>query len=311
LSNPGFHDGHQYELFDKTELRIAGIALDRANLDDVAASVAQVLGIPRGDVYVIDARDDRLALDIRRDTMDPRHIVGRRDALLAALAGTPGVRVGPDSTIAADGMLGWIGEDRAEALAALQRSDEMRDSIGRAIARRALVLSTGPEVVHGHIEDTNQPYVLEHLRAAGFDAREGGAVDDDRDRLTFRLREAASELGYGLVITTGGVGAESKDNTVEAILGLDPDAHTPYIMRFEQGQGRHAKDGVRIGVGSYGTATIVALPGPHDEVAAAVPELIDSMAAGDPTERLAARLVGVLRAVARAKWADPGERARP
>jgi hypothetical protein len=59
---------------------------------------------------------------------------------------------------------------------------------------------------------------------------------------------------------------------------------------------------VRIAVGSYGTATIVALPGPHDEVAAAVPELIDSMAVGEPTERVAARLAAVLRAVARAKF---------
>jgi molybdenum cofactor synthesis domain-containing protein len=296
------HGGREYDLFDKTELRIAGIELDGANLDDIAQSVAQVLGIPQSDVYVIDAREDRLALDIRRDTMDPRHIVGRRDALLAALAATAGVGVGPDSTVTADGMLGWIGEDPSEALAALERSDEMREGIGRAIARRALVLSTGPEVVHGHIEDTNQPFILECLRAAGFDGRGGGAVDDDQNQLTYRLREAAAELGYGLVITTGGVGAESKDRTVEAVLRLDPDAHIPYIVHFEQGYGRHAKDGVRIAVGSYGTATIVALPGPHDEVAAAVPELIESMAVGEPTERVAARLAAVLRAVARAKF---------
>jgi hypothetical protein len=59
---------------------------------------------------------------------------------------------------------------------------------------------------------------------------------------------------------------------------------------------------VRIAIGSYGTATIVALPGPHDEVAAAVPELIDSIEAGEGTERLAARLAVVLRDVARAKF---------
>jgi molybdenum cofactor synthesis domain-containing protein len=296
------HGGREYDLFDKTELRIAGIELDGANLDDVAASVARVLGILPCDVYVIDAREDRLALDIRRDTLDPRHIVGRREALLAALAATPGVGVGADSTVTADGMLGWIGEDESEALAALERSDEMREGIGRAIARRALVLSTGPEVVHGCIEDTNQPFILECLRTAGFDGRGGGAVDDNQDQLTYRLREAAAELGYGLIITTGGVGAESKDHTVEAVLRLDPDAQTPYIVRFEQGHGRHAKDGVRIAVGSYGTATIVALPGPHGEVAAAVPELIDSITAGEGTERLAARLAVVLRDVARAKF---------
>jgi molybdenum cofactor synthesis domain-containing protein len=296
------HNGREYELFDKTELRIMGIVLDGANLDDVSASIARVLGIPEGDVYVIDARQDRLAVDIRRDTMDPRHIVGQRDALLAALAATPGVAVFPDSTIVADGMLGWIGEDSGESLAALERSEQMRDTIARTIANRALVLSTGPEVIHGHIEDTNQPYLLEGLRAAGFDARGGGAIDDDREQLTIRLGEAAAELGYGLIITTGGVGAESKDNTVEALLRLDPAAHTPSIVCFEPGRGRHAKRGVRIGVGHYGTATIVALPGPHDEVTTAFPTLIDSLTAGDTTEQIAARLVSVLRDVARSKF---------
>jgi molybdenum cofactor synthesis domain-containing protein len=302
LSSSWVHDDQEYELFDKTELRIAGIGLDRANLDDVAASVADVFGIPREDVYVIDARADRLALDIRRQTLDPRHVIGRKGALLAALAATPGVKTGPNTTIAADGLLGWIAEDEPEAFAALERSEEMRDTVGRTIARRALVLSTGPEVVDGHIQDTNQPYLLDQLRAAGFDARGGGAIDDDLDRLTHCLREAAGELGFGLIITTGGVGAECKDNTLEALLNLDPGAHTPYIVHFEQGRGRHAKDGVRIGVGSYGTATIIALPGPHDEVVAALPEVLESMAASRRVEQLAARLASVLREVIRGKF---------
>ena len=306
MSRAWVHDGRELQLFDKTELRIEGIALDGAHLGDVAAAVAAVLGIPGDDVYVIDARADRLALDIRRDTMDPRAIVGKEAALLRALAAVPGVGTGPETTVTADGMLGWIAEDAAEGLAALGRADEMRATIGRTIARRALVLSTGPEVVHGHIEDTNQPYLLAHLSAAGFDARGGGAVDDDLDQLTQRLRDAAGELGFGLVVTTGGVGAESKDITVEAILALDPEAHTPYVVRFEAGLGRHAKDGVRIGVGSYGTATLVALPGPHDEVVAALPELVRWAAAGEPTERLAARLAAMLREVARSRFGPAG-----
>jgi molybdenum cofactor synthesis domain-containing protein len=308
LSSAWVHDGREYELFDKTELRIERIALDGANLDDVAAAVAAVLHIPSDDIYVIDARADRLALDIRRDTMDPREIVGKEGALLAALADVAGVETGPDTSITADGMLGWIAGNAAEGLVALDRAEEMRADIGRAIARRVFVISTGPEVVHGHIEDTNQPYLLEHLRAAGFDARGGGAIDDDLDQLTQRLRDAATELGYGLIVTTGGVGAESKDVTVEAILELDPDAHTPYLVRFEAGNGRHAKDGVRIAVGSCGTSRLVALPGPHDEVIAALPELIASIAAGETTERLAARLAAVLRGVARAKFSHAGDR---
>ena len=306
MSSTWLHEGREYELFDKTELRIDAIALDGANLGDVAAAVGAVLGIPGDDVYVIDARADRIALDIRRDTMDPRAVVGKRDALLGALAAVPGVATGPDTTITAGGMLGWIAEDAGEGLAAIERADEMRATIGRTIARRALVISTGPEVVGGHIADTNQPYLLEQLRAAGFDARGGGAVDDDRDQVSRRLRDAAGELGYGLIVTTGGVGAESKDNTVEAVVDLDPGAHTPYIVRFEQGHGRHAKDGVRIAVGSYGTATLVALPGPHDEVVAALPALIRWLNAGEPREQLASSLAATLRDVMRTKFSAFG-----
>jgi hypothetical protein len=79
----------------------------------------------------------------------------------------------------------------------------------------------------------------------------------------------AVDRGYGLVITTGGVGAEDKDFSVEAMTRIDPEAATPWIVKFEVGTGRHVKEGVRIGVGQCGLTTIVNLPGPHDEVVAA------------------------------------------
>lgn len=44
-------------------------------------------------VIVIDARDDLLALDILRTTVDPYRVAGKQDELLAALARLPGVVV--------------------------------------------------------------------------------------------------------------------------------------------------------------------------------------------------------------------------
>ena len=45
---------------------------------------------------------------------------------------------------------------------------------------------------------------------------------------------AAVEAGYGVVVTTGGVGAESKDHTIEALLKVDPQAATPYLTYFRR-----------------------------------------------------------------------------
>ena len=72
----------EWNLLEKTELRIERIGLDGADLSVVAATVADELGLPRDEVLVIDARDDLLALDILRRTIDPYVLVGRREALL-------------------------------------------------------------------------------------------------------------------------------------------------------------------------------------------------------------------------------------
>ncbi len=79
------------------------------------------------------------------------------------------------------------------------------------------------------------------------------------------LNNALNE-GFGTIIVTGGTGAEDKDFTVEAIKKLDPEASTPYILRFHPGTHRHYHDGVKIAVGEVGITKIIALPGPHEEV---------------------------------------------
>ena len=61
----------EWSLLEKTELGITGISLDRANLSEVARAVAGVLGLPAEEVYVIDARERLLTLDILRTTVDP------------------------------------------------------------------------------------------------------------------------------------------------------------------------------------------------------------------------------------------------
>jgi len=80
-----------------------------------------------------------------------------------------------------------------------------------------------------------------------------------------------------LIITTGGVGAEAKDCTVEALLRVDPAAATPYIIKFTIGTGRHVKEGVRIAVGEIGISRFVALPGPTREVKLGLDRLLEAL----------------------------------
>jgi molybdenum cofactor synthesis domain-containing protein len=287
--------GPEGALLQKTELRIERVELDAADLTAVATAVADVLGISRDEVIVIDARDDLLALDVLRRTIDPYLLLGKRDELLAAVGAVAGVRVTQQTDLCAEGMLGWIGDDETEARDALDRARDMAGAIESAIASRAIVFSTGPEVISGQIVDANKPWIVDRLEAAGFRAAPGRDLADDLDLLAAGMREAIDELGYGLVVTTGGVGAEHKDSTVEALLSLDPGAATPDIFAVEAGHGRHAKGGVRIGVGRYGGALIVCLPGPHVEAQIGVEALVAGLASGADPQQIAAEIVGRLR----------------
>jgi len=92
------------------------------------------------------------------------------------------------------------------------------------------------------------------------------------------------------------VGAEDKDFSVEAIAALDPQAATPDLVRFRKGEGRHVKDGVRIGVGEYQGCLIVALPGPHDEVRLATPVLVEAYKRNRSKAEMAQALADAIRA---------------
>jgi molybdenum cofactor synthesis domain-containing protein len=290
---------------EKTELRIERIELRGANLNQVAELVADVLGLEPDEVLVIDARDDLLALDILRRTVDPYLVVGKRVALLEALARLPGVTVTPETALCSEGMLGWIAMDASQAREALERGSDMAEQIRGRIASRAIVFSTGPEVIRGQIEDTNKPTIARRLEQEGYSVAEGSALKDDVDYIAASLREAVEDLGFGLVVTTGGVGAEEKDRTIEALLSIDADAATPFICKFERGLGRHAKDGIRIGVAQVQGALIVSLPGPNDEVKIGMESLVRGLGCNLEKHELAAEIAYGLQVRLREKM-KPG-----
>ncbi len=192
-------------------------------------------------------------------------------------------------------MLGWIALDRAKTKEALKLSEDMAEEIRRRIAKRAAIFSTGFEVSSGQIEDTNKPTIAWRLEAEGYSVTLGATLNDDSDLIAGQLRQAVESGGYGLVIITGGVGAEAKDHTIEAIQALDPNAAVPYICRFEKGIGRHAKDGVRIGVGHTSGTLIVALPGPNSEVKIGLEVLIQGLASNLNKRDLAEKIARALR----------------
>jgi len=286
----------EYNLLEKTELWITGIRLHRVNLTELAARAAQVLGLGPAEVKVVDVREGVVTLDLLRQTVRAEDIAGKERVLLRELAAVPGVELAPDAAVHSDGVLGLIALDPAEAAEVLSRTEEMTASILEAVSRRAIVYSTGFEVQRGLIEDTNGPFIREALEGLGFRVTLGPVLEDSEHAIARAFEEAVSR-GYGLAITTGGVGAESKDRSVEGLLRVDPDAATAWLVHYPKGQGRHEKEGVRIAVGRVGPTLLVTLPGPHDEVRTAMPVLCRHLASGPVDKRaLVEDLAAALRA---------------
>nr|WP_325194373.1 molybdopterin-binding protein [uncultured Oscillibacter sp.] len=285
-----------YSMLHKSELKITRIKLDNTNLHRIADCVAELYGVARDKVLVIDVRNDEVCLDILDDNLDPHCFMAREKELLARIAEIPGVTLGPRAKVTSDGMLGWIAFEASpeEVEKSLEATEQIANDAMEAIAKRIIVFPTGTEVLNGEIEDTNTPMLLEALREAGFEADAGEILKDDlNDYVTHFVQAIYS--GYGTIITTGGVGAEDKDHSVEAIEDLDAGAATPYIVKFQQGHGRHHKDGVRIGVGQSEHVRMIALPGPNDEVRLCLPVLLCGLKEHTSKEKLAANLADVLR----------------
>ncbi|HEY3426655.1 MAG TPA: molybdopterin-binding protein [Negativicutes bacterium] len=261
-------------LLEKTELRIQNVLMEDVNLNSIAEAVAEVLSLPQHRVLVIDVRIDHFCLDILEKTVAMEQIIGREKELLERLDKIPGLTIKEDTFIDTRGIMGLISCDKIEVDQVLTRTQTMLSEIEKNIMARALIYATGFEVQQELIEDTNSPYLMEVLRKNGYKTEFGGVIEDSKGAIKQKLLEAV-DRGFGMVITTGGVGAEDKDFSVEALTAIDPLALTPYIVQFEQGTGRHVKNGVRIGIGKVGLTTIINLPGPHDEVVVAAAALAE------------------------------------
>jgi molybdenum cofactor synthesis domain-containing protein len=286
---PGHH------LLKKTELKIDHISFKNANLNDIARVFAEELGMAYQDVFVTDLRDDSITIDVLREDVDARQIIGKQNTILRRLEKIPGVSISSDTSITSNGMLGWVAIDDEDALSALKRSEDMINTINLKLSKRVVVFSSGEEVLTGQIEDTNSPAIAKRLEAEGYIVKQGGCLIDDLELIESSLKDVIDNEGYRLVITTGGVGAEDKDKTVEAIMNLDPKAVTPYICTFEKGTGRHVKDGVRIAVGRYSDALLIALPGPNDEVIMSLESIVGGLKANIDTHAMAETIAKTLR----------------
>lgn len=284
----------EYRLLEKTELYIKPLHLSGADLGACAEAVAFALELRPQDIVVTDAIEDHLILDVLVPTVQATQIIAKRKTLLNALAGVPGVHITDETEVHSDGILGLISLDEEVAQEVLERSRVMQSQIAEALRRRVMVFATGQEVLAGQIRDTNTPFLTESLRNEGYRVIQGPVLKDRVDSIARAFRQAAEE-GYGLLITTGGIGAENKDQTIEALARVDKQAELPFILKFQKGQGRHDKDGVRIGVGVFDQTLIVCLPGPHDEVRLAWPVLREGIKANLDKRGLAKNLAEVLR----------------
>lgn len=280
-------------LLEKTELWINHIKLDHVNLTQLAQTVADVLGIESNKVLVVDVRPDHITLDIMENDIPTENIVGKERAVLEALSQLKGVQLSEESYLHSNGILGLICLEDENPSEMSRTVDSIVDEIKERISKRAIIFPTGFELKQNLIEDTNTPYLKKLLEAEGYKVTIGDIMEDDLDDMEYKLSDALSRA-FGLIITTGGVGAEDKDKTVESILRVDPQAATPYIVKFPKGTGRHVKDGVRIAVGTVGPSMMVSFPGPNDEVQLAAGVLIECLRYNYSKEVTAQKISAVL-----------------
>lgn len=280
-------------LLEKTELWINHIKLDHVNLTQLAETVADVLGLERNNVLVVDVRPDHITLDIMENDIPTENIVGKEREVLNALSKLEGVYLSEESCLHSDGILGLICLEGENPIEMSRTVNTMVDEMKERISKRAIIFPTGFELKQNLIEDTNTPYLKNLLEAEGYKVTIGDIIEDDLDDMVYKLSDAVSR-GFGLIITTGGVGAEDKDKTVESMLQVDPQAATPYIVKFQQGTGRHVKDGVRIAVGTVGPCMLVSFPGPNDEVRLAADVLLKCLKNNYSKEVTAQQIAAVL-----------------
>ena len=283
----------EVRLLGKTELWIQDIKLQRANLSDIAVAVAGVLGLKDDEVLVVDAGLDHLTLDILRTTLQVDQFIGKERELLSRLSKIAELEVTADTSLHSDGILEMITLDEELTGEVAARTESMSRQVEDAFMSRVKVFPTGGEVLNGAITDTNSPLIKQELEKSGYRVSIGETIPDEEAAIA-GIIETEIDRGYGVIITTGGVGAEAKDRTIEATERLDPEAAVQWIVKYQK-QGRHVKEGVRIGVGKVGKALVINLPGPTDEVESCLEVIRDTLGSKcydkeTIASRLAARL---------------------
>jgi molybdenum cofactor synthesis domain-containing protein len=263
-------------LLEKTELWIKGVKLEGVDLREIAKAVAKVLGLKESEVLVVNVGEDFVVLDILRKTIKVENIVGKEKEILDELRKISGITLDHDASIHSEGILGLIAVDRETAQQVLASFRELGREIVEKISKRVLVFSTGFELKLGMIKDTNFAVVKDFLSKHGYVVQYGGVLDDDEDIIAGAIRRALDE-GFGVIIITGGTGAEDKDRTIEGLAKVDPTVARECIVKFKKGTGRHVKECVEIGVGQVGVTLIIALPGPTDEVKESLEPLLDGL----------------------------------
>lgn len=194
-----------------------------------------------------------------------------------------------------EGILGVIGTPREQVESYLEGARKLERQIADYAARRVAVVSTGSEVLAGEIEDTNFAAIRQMLEPAGFEVEFGGIAGDSEREIAGLVARLSGE-GFGIIITTGGVGAEDKDHTVEALERLDPQLATAILAQYRKGHGRHVKEAVRIAIAKVGWSTVFALPGPTHEVKLALPVIAEGMARKVDANKLVEAIAMPLRA---------------
>lgn len=283
------------QLLEKSEIWLRGISLDQANLPALAQAVADVLSLPREKVFVTDVRPQLVVLDILVPRVELEDVTGKQADLLTAIGGIAGVDVSADASVHSEGILGVIGTPREEVDRYLDDARKLETQIANYAARRVAVVSTGSELLAGEIEDTNFAAIHAAMSDAGFEVEFGGIAGDSEAEIAGMVARLSAE-GFGIIITTGGVGAEDKDHSIEAMERLDPQLSTAILAQYKRGHGRHVKDAVRIAIARLGWSTVFALPGPTHEVKLALPIIIQGLEEKSDLGQLVEAIAAPLRA---------------
>jgi molybdenum cofactor synthesis domain-containing protein len=94
----------------------------------------------------------------------------------------------------------------------------------------ASVVVVGNELLSGHTEDANGPFLAEQMRELGHRVRRITVVPDDEHEIVSALRDAKARAG--LVFVCGGLGPTADDVTIDAVAAfLERPLHEPEPAR--------------------------------------------------------------------------------